>query len=983
MNMDVCTRGSSVSFGAYWSMLAITLSCCGSAQAQVTNQIQLPIEVMPLAPTNAADAYPFTPPATASQTITVAPPSGAAFLWMKIHGTSYPAKMSISFNGGTPIPINNSTTGLVIADPERSYGGIGSTYPVMEMTLPLSNWTQGVPNTIQFIFNGTDGVSTGFRVIDLNILTTTGAALLPVGDVSNGVSYDTNADNTNNPANWSEPLTNSADILAGQNLYQGSTNAPALYASPLTTNTITASCADCHTLNGHDLKYFNYSNQSIEARSQFHGLTPKQGMQIASYIRSLTWVNPGRPWNPPYQPGTNLDILPVSSWAAGGGLDSVVTTDGVQGADAAAVNTYLFPNGISPNANAINTSQTLNARTTPTEFMLLDWNHWLPRVHPKDATSTYLGTNFLNSAADAYYNGDGTNTAQPIMQKMQGWINSTNWATVKSALNNWETQTQNLGNPMINQFTSNPSTGTTNSAGELYSLKQWKEVKMWDVMTTFGLEGSGQQLVGTNSEHATWPTGESFQTSPNRNFIPWNTNNFVNPNTNYSQVDYEYINNAWYQLQFILNAGNRARSGNDPIDWPYIRGRVTGVMLMSTNSGLPTGWPEASRMVMDLVKGMQQNDGTNQAPPVDYTHNGWSPRDTGNVSQLVSPNYIGMWSDFTPSQKRQILNAMTKVWFTKIGYYTKDQYYADLNGVDGPTNALPATTNAWASEHYSTNMNGGPLLDQVYGMIPYMHTAGVDNQLLNNICNWGAGIWPANNWTNLETTITNTDLPTTNLVGRWTFDEGFSTNVVDWSDGGTNTGVIQGSPLPAWINSTNLPVAGSQQKVGYGDIALTSANNDQVSVPNWTNVNWTGGGMTITAWAKYNTATGPMTPQMTIANTKGSVPTAAKGFQFYYYPRNATVGIYGGGSSVANASIGTLDTNWHQFAVTVAGTNAQVYFDGVQKTMTPAHTTVGAIVPSTNALIIGAGLDGQLDDVRVYNSALNSNQISNLYKVNQ
>ena len=36
---------------------------------------------------------------------------------------------------------------------------------------------------------------------------------------------------------------------------------------------IQATCADCHAVDGRDLKYFNYSNRSIIERSKFHNLT--------------------------------------------------------------------------------------------------------------------------------------------------------------------------------------------------------------------------------------------------------------------------------------------------------------------------------------------------------------------------------------------------------------------------------------------------------------------------------------------------------------------------------------------------------------------------------------------------------------------------------------------------------------------------------------------------------------------------------------
>ena len=52
-----------------------------------------------------------------------------------------------------------------------------------------------------------------------------------------------------------------------------------------------------------------------------------EGQQIASYIRSLPVPSPGRPWNPPYQPGPGLDRQPVANWAAGAGLAWALDND--------------------------------------------------------------------------------------------------------------------------------------------------------------------------------------------------------------------------------------------------------------------------------------------------------------------------------------------------------------------------------------------------------------------------------------------------------------------------------------------------------------------------------------------------------------------------------------------------------------------------------------------------------------------------------
>jgi hypothetical protein len=166
------------------------------------------------------------------------------------------------------------------------------------------------------------------------------------------------------------------------------------------------------------LKYFNFSNTSIITRSRFHGPTTQQGEQIASYIRSLRVPNPGRPWNPPYQPGPGLDEKPTSEWAAGAGLAWVLEDDTKElpflldvhrrqfgstadvlkgGADTRTLVGQINSDVFRPDGN-------LNPREIPIALELPDWSQWLPRVHPKDA----WGSAFARSHFAAMYEGSPT-----------------------------------------------------------------------------------------------------------------------------------------------------------------------------------------------------------------------------------------------------------------------------------------------------------------------------------------------------------------------------------------------------------------------------------------------------------------------------------------------------------------------------------------------------------------------------------------------
>src|SRR5215471_3436915 len=279
---------------------ALGLLLCGSASAQ--RQIMLPVEVVGEDGTMAA--------------VTVEIPAGRArevrSLRMQIHNLAYAGMVSVQVNSGAWMPLSNETA--AVAEPGKSYGGIGGGFSTHQVTLPLpADSVAAGANIIRFRFNRSDGVASGFRVLAFNFLDGASNALLPPAAFAQ-----------DDPQTWTPPQPGADAIRAGKQLWQ---NAPLTPGEFKSTPMIRARCADCHARDGRDLKYFCFSNASIIARSRFHGLSEQEGKQIASYIRSLDVPSPGRPWNPPYQPGPGLDSKPAANWAAGAGLEWVLEND--------------------------------------------------------------------------------------------------------------------------------------------------------------------------------------------------------------------------------------------------------------------------------------------------------------------------------------------------------------------------------------------------------------------------------------------------------------------------------------------------------------------------------------------------------------------------------------------------------------------------------------------------------------------------------
>lgn len=384
----------------------------------------------------------------------------ATFLFLYANNLSYENKGSVSINDGPWISLNHVNEDIHVYNKETVYGGMqhGSMSSIRlyvsleDVVVPSDDpednsktpLVEGV-NKFAFRFNFSDGISSGFRIFQLNLM-----------DKKFNNLLNTNAIPMTNPTQWEAPegYSDNASITAGRELWYNAqiwnhnltkenldclsqqeinslseedlndiTRAlfpdltdiefdalspfdkavPILrcesidvrsgiqatwYGNPvLASHRIKAKCTDCHTQDGRDLAYFSYSNKVIIEKAKFHNLTEEQGNQIAAYIRSLDVPSYGRPWNPPYQPGASIAFQPVDQWAAGAGIDDVLADDDE-------MRPYLFPNGTGQiNVNAFFDATKMHDTTSvPISLQLPDWARWLPLIHPKDAYGEFWET---------------------------------------------------------------------------------------------------------------------------------------------------------------------------------------------------------------------------------------------------------------------------------------------------------------------------------------------------------------------------------------------------------------------------------------------------------------------------------------------------------------------------------------------------------------------------------------------------------------
>jgi hypothetical protein len=454
--------------------------------------VRLPVEVVGAAGTEAGVAV----------DIPAGQASKVRSLWMEVHGLEYDDMASVRVNQGRWLTLNNQT--VIVAEPGKSYGGIGGGFATLKLKLPVAEGVTDGANSVHFRFNHTNGIVSGFRVLAFNFLTADGRPVLPSD------TFD-----RDDPDTWTPPLPDAESVSAGRGLWHSAK----LAASGLKDAPgIRAHCADCHANDGRDLKYFNFSNASIVTRSRFHGLSELQGRQIASYIRSLPGPNPGRPWNPPYQPG------PSASGAAGAGLSWVLDRD-------TDTLPFLFP-GMAIHAAAFRPDGNLNPREIPIAFQLPDWNHWLPRVHPLDAWGEHFEA---SSFSQLYETHDGS---AAFFDK---------WSQARARF--------------LPRLNPESKKWTRELAETYYSAQLWQLVKTWEI---------------TQETDAAWSNSIPGATAPSEVNIPDTAAGMGG-----SGLTNEYFSNAWYYLQILLNDGSHRHHGKLPMDWAYVVGHVLDLNQLS------------------------------------------------------------------------------------------------------------------------------------------------------------------------------------------------------------------------------------------------------------------------------------------------------------------------------------------------------------------------------------------------------------------
>ena len=676
------------------------------APSTIRNSVVLPVEVM--GPDGTIEAI----------TLNVGDASQVSQLKLKTHSISYPdffeyeiAKASMRLNGGNWVDVDNRIAEC--AYPESQYECVVGPYATIRFTVDLDYLGEigSGDNTLEFRFNYQSGdISSGYRILEVDVLNGDGTSALS----GTNFIYD-------DPKNWKPSTTDPDRLENGRRLFETRGILSDFPGGP----PIKAACVDCHTAGGRDLKYFNYSDHSIVSRSVFHGFTEKEGEDIAAWVRAyeLTDKNgqvydaPGTPWDPPYQPGPGLDSKPVEQWAAGAGLEWVLDHDST-------MFRYFFPDG--DLSKVIDIDGTLNRRELPIALQMPDWNEWLPVIHPLDT----WGDAFETSNAWRNYNEmiEGKMQEKGRLQKM------VEQKKIDRVIDGFFKQVKDFsrreGPASLDRNVTRRQKGIA-----LLGLYQWDLVKTWEFMHANHLEDISADLYEDGEPRGWFGQARTlFNLAPH---IHGASKGMRGDITN------TYYDTAWYEMQVIMNSGNRETAGLKPVDWKY---HFSHIGDWKKASGVPHGMRYLAAYLKVIQNG---NNRYGVSMP-----NGFYLRHTtlGWIHELGMPNggknVLYDLDEIRSYLKRDLAEAFTREMVDKL---TRHDYaeWDRKDGKDGiePESYIPSYGKRGRGK--KSMFDRTTYADHFFRIIPLYSELGVDPEVLDSLAQWGKGAWPQGDWESL------------------------------------------------------------------------------------------------------------------------------------------------------------------------------------------------------------------------------------------
>ncbi|BBM69366.1 T9SS type A sorting domain-containing protein [Rhodothermus marinus] len=789
--MQYCRRSLSALLWGALVLLGSWVLMTSSRKLQAGEEVvvKLPIEVI------GPDSF------VVAIEVFVSDTSGVDSMYLKAHNLGYKyvpeldgspdydKKASFRINGGAWIPIDNAHFKAFYPE-SKMYappltGPIGGPYQTLRGMISIRETGKLRPgrNVIEFRFNGTEGISSGYRVLELDLRR--GGRNGPSALQGTRFVWD-------DPATWGPPegYDTPEAVAEGERLWESRRILLKNAREPVP---IVAACADCHAENGFDLKYFNFSNHAIIERAKFHGLSEDEGKKIAAYIRSVDLKLPegetvsscgGRPWDPPYQPGPGLSKRPVECWAAGAGRKWVLSSDRQMlaflapsarfRAELDALQGTAEPGSLRPEADLSwenvqrywRMDSTLVLADIPVAFELPDIFAWWPQIYPGDffPADVWFSSKYYQNYEKVKELLE-TNGPEYYIEKQRQSRNSPAWdeglaklfADYNFRLNPKHNDHEDLSPP--------PEWGgryPTHPVGRMMhiAVARWFLMKMWELQMEYKLEDHYADVYGDNvrgipmekADRALLLTGPWLM-DQTMHRLSKNDLAFAAPYPTMARHHYEDL--SWWHLATVLTPKLRTDNpSSGAIDWSYIfeqsrralerYGRdhtighlyyVIAAMQAHTSwyadEGFTPGWGSTRRLGVRMMK-----TGSPLTWFMFYMPNGFRELDRDTL-RMITENLLRSW---LIEARRYDL----KHWQSLYG----DERVGGSKGIEPPETVFDVPQERCTEDgHPAANVEINDWKNRAF--MQYLYNAqcvGVRPTLLDSVARFWEAISPGGNW---------------------------------------------------------------------------------------------------------------------------------------------------------------------------------------------------------------------------------------------
>ncbi|MES2216237.1 MAG: LamG domain-containing protein, partial [Patescibacteria group bacterium] len=204
-----------------------------------------------------------------------------------------------------------------------------------------------------------------------------------------------------------------------------------------------------------------------------------------------------------------------------------------------------------------------------------------------------------------------------------------------------------------------------------------------------------------------------------------------------------------------------------------------------------------------------------------------------------------------------------------------------------------------------------------------------------------------------------------NLVAHYRFDDGSGTTAADAS--ATSNSASLGGGVSFVTNSP---------KIGTGAVQFSGSGH--ITIPSSSSYNFGTGDFTVAFWVK----TPGLPPNENNNNVEGYFALGGVSGITMYVKAGELREYVGGTQLIDYADV--TDDGWHHVVLTRSSGTVTGYIDSAAH---PLGTAAGDVSSAGTVILLGSTYDGsypaigRMDDVRVYNRALTSGEVSELYNL--